>query len=339
MRIEDDLTDELVNLVLSRNLAAIRQRAAWAGVHAHELLGTLVRSCIRPPDGMGLMSADYGAVEARAVLYMAADDAGLDIFRLADRGKGPDAYRVQASALLGISPMDVSKVQRQLGKSLVLGCGFGMGSKRFAQQASLEGVDWNAVAITPLEAVEAWRDKYPLVAGWRSGEYEGRPSRTGGLWKDLEAAALTAASGGIAEVHGLRWERRSADVICRLPSGRELVYRKARITTDANRPRKKQFAYLGHRKNLVTAWGGTLTENVVQAFCRDLLADALVRLERAGIRSVLHVHDEIVAEVPGDPNRAEEARREIVTLMETAPPWAHGFPIAVEATLMRRYRK
>jgi DNA polymerase len=124
-------------------------------------------------------------------------------------------------------------------------------------------------------------------------------------------------------------------------SARFMVYRDARVE---ERPTRwggpKHTLTYAHHKGRVPTYGGKLAENVVQAVCRDLLADALVRLERHGFQSVLHVHDEVVCEVVAASEGAAEQQREVIeSIMRTPPPWAAGLPLDVEGYVAKRYRK
>ena len=162
--------------------------------------------------------------------------------------------------------------------------------------------------MTPEEAVEAWRDAHPHVAGWRTGNiYEGNVLREGGLWRDSEQAAIEAASSAGAECGP--WSMDGRDLVCALDSGRRIVYRDARVEEIATQwgATKSALTY-AHRSGRVSTYGGKLVENLTQAVCRDLLADALVRLERAGKRPVLHVHNEVVCEVFADSQSRCRAR-------------------------------
>ena len=113
--------------VVSRDCAGLRQIADRAAASVADVLGSLVRGCITAPTGTYLVAVDYKSIEARALLWLASDDEGLGVFR-----RGEDPYRAMAAALYRIDAADVTKVQRQLGKVLVLGCGYQMGARRFA---------------------------------------------------------------------------------------------------------------------------------------------------------------------------------------------------------------
>lgn len=185
-----------------------------------------------------------------------------------------------------------------------------------------------------------------LMSSWRVGDsdvYE-LPAwsyRTGGLWRDLASMCFDAVSSPVS-VHEVCGGRVRVGVFdghmhLALPSGRELIYRDARIECVAPgwggdpRPAVTYRHHHGYRKQL---YGGLIAENVVQAMCRDLLCDAMLRLDAAGFDIVAHVHDEIVCELD-DPRRIDE----MCEIMRTPPAWARGFPIAVEATLSTRYGK
>lgn len=219
---------------------------------------------------------------------------------------------------------------------LILGCGYQMGAERFRVHAARQGIDWTKTPVTPAEAVEAWRDRHPRIAGWRNTVLDdGRVIRAGGFWRLLEHAAHRAAdSGAETEAGRTRWSREGSDVVCLLPSGRRLVYAEARIEESKRAGTKRRVLTFSRGKRREETYGGKLAENVTQAICRDLLAEALVRLERAGIPAVLHVHDEIVAELPSENDLAR--MKEIVRFV---PAWADSFPIEVKAHSGRRYTK
>ncbi|MBI3203046.1 MAG: hypothetical protein HYZ29_16020 [Myxococcales bacterium] len=319
--------DAAIELVLRGDLAGARRIADAAGVGMEDVLGTLIRPCIRAGAGRLLAVVDYASIEARALLWLAGDDDGLELYR-----REGDPYVSMAAVLFAIDPDTVSRNQRQLGKACVLGCGYGMGVDRFRAHAESYGIDWSALDVTPAQSVDAWRDSHPLVAGTRTGAIrEGHVARRGGLWRTSEQAAIRAVLTGLPTSTGkCTWRAEARVLSCALPSGRSMVYRGARIHERDGRAALKHL----HRGTEVWTFGGKLVENVVQAVCRDLLADALVRLERAGHEVVLHVHDEIVCEVDRETDLTA-----IAELVKTPPDWADGLPIAVEGYVARRYRK
>jgi DNA polymerase len=320
---------DLIRVAREGKLSEIRDLAAAAGLTVDDALATLVRPCVWAGPGRRLAVADYASIEARALRWLAGDDVGLEAFRT-----GVDLYRLMAAKLFSVELDAVTGSQRQLGKATELGSGFGMGPERLKQYAETFGVDWAAVGLTANQAVEAWRDANSKIAGL-AVEGASIPHRDGGLWKLFDRAARRAASNGDTSTVGrCTWRRSGSDVLCRLPSGRDLVYRNARVE-DVERLGKKRptFTYQRGRAR-VSTFGGKLVENVTQAVCRDLLAESLLRLDAEGHRVVLHVHDEVVCEVDGD-----EQLSDIMTIMETPPSWAEELPMRVVGHVQARYGK
>ena len=135
---------------------------------------------------------------------------------------------------------------------------------------------------------------------------------------------------------------------CQLPSGRKLAYHKPRLTPDVTSWGKEvmKLSYMGNNSDYkrgpkgwlrIDTYGGRLVENVVQAVARDILAHALVNLDKAGYNVVLHVHDEAAAEVPED--QAEDVLKIIENIMSTPPIWAQDLPLAAEGFTTKRYKK
>lgn len=319
--------DAAVEAVLARDMARLHDLATNAGASTQDVLASLVRACIVAPRGGSLLVADYAAIEPRALAWFVGDTEKLRVLR-----EGGDLYRSMAARLFGVEPSEVTKAQRNAGKPPVLGCGYQMGEERFRTYAEGLGLDWSTMPISPREVVEMWRDDNPLVAGLR----EEVGPRRGGLWRDLEAAAARACLGETVEVACTTWFRRGRDVVCRLPSGRDLVYHRAQLreTTTSWGALRTAMSYWHSGKKLeVPTYGGLLAENVIQAIARDVLVDALLRLDAAGLRVVLHVHDEIVVE-----EENTERFDEMKALMRSAPTWAAGLPLDVEGYVSARYR-
>ncbi len=301
-----------------------------SGVSASDGLSALIRPCFRAQSGHVLVVADFAGIEARGVAWCARERTQLALF-----ASGEDNYCDLATKIFGYNVTPSQKHERSVGKVAVLGCGYGMGDKKFADTCVRMGVDLAAANITPVQVVEAYRDRYCAIAG-RKNQYG---QREGGLWRDVERAARGAVNGfGPAVAAKCRFIRDGGDLVVQLPSGRRMFYRDAKIIGLANSGNfDSRLTFVSPRGNREETYGGKLTENIVQAICRDLLANALVVCERKGLPVVLHVHDEIILEVRAE--QATNATRQLLEIMSTPPAWAKGFPIEVEGYWAERYVK
>jgi DNA polymerase len=270
----------------------------------------LVRATLCAAPGCVLVVRDYSAIEARATAYAASDVAALDVFR-----SGRDPYKVAASAIFGAPYEAVEKWQRQIGKVAELALGYQGGPNAFEKMA-------RAYKIDP--AVLAKIDLRSLVARWR-----GLHAAIKALWYRCESAFRSAMHGTPAHAGPFEYARdEHGAVACFLPSGRPIVYNEPTDTDGLQ--------YVGTKGREYT-YGGKLVENAVQGMCRDMLAEALCIAERDGLHPVLHVHDEIVCEVPTD--RAAEVEARLHEIMTTVPTWAPEFPLAASGWVGERYRK
>jgi DNA polymerase len=285
------------------------------------VINALTRACLKAKDGYTFTIVDYAAIEARVNAWGAADMAALELFR-----NGGDPYATLAGRLFGVPAETCQKggeneKWRQLGKIGELGLGYGMGKDLFHVTAEKGGTNWEDIA--PLDAetcVEIWRGLHrPIVS----------------FWYQLQDAAAQASEGGEARVGPTEWFRRGDAVWCWLQSDRPIVYHGMHLRQEKGE-RRPGLVYKTI-KGLERTWGGKLCENVVQALSRDVMAEGLVKCERAGLRPVLHVHDEIVCEVKK--RDARDALELQEYLMCEIPTWAKGLPINVEGFIAARYRK
>lgn len=262
--------------------------------------GGLVRGCIAAPPGKRLVVSDFSGIEARVLAWLADDEGALDTFR-----RGLDPYKRIASEAIFFVPYDqVTKEQRGVGKVAELALGYGMGWRKFEEAAG--GADKLAAAgVSAWQVVQQWREaRQPVVELWHRLEAE---------WK--------SATGYFADYDD--GTRRMT-----LPSGRQLVYRDASWE-----------GYIGRGGFLNRVYGGLLTENLVQATARELLAAAMVAAANAGLTIVLTVHDEIVCEEIELDAPAALATLEHCMSSAGAPAWAKGCPITCEGYIAERYRK
>jgi len=241
---------------------------------------------------------DYAAIEARVIAWLADEQWALKAFR-----EGRDIYVETANRMGGLS--------RSQGKIAVLALGYNGGSGSLRAMAN-EGDEIHRLSDDVLYE----RYVYP----WREAN-----ARIVKMWADLERAFRT---GGKVGQH-LRFEKDGSDRLLILPSGRAICYRKCGVTRSGNRERLSYASPQGFRMDL---YGGRIAENVTQAVARDLLGEALIRLEDRGYNVVAHVHDEVLVEGAHD-------WHEISRIMCELPTWAKGLPVDGDGFVTERYRK
>lgn len=271
----------------------------------------LLRATLHAKAGHTLVVSDFSGVEARCLSWCADDHAALAVI-----ASGEDPYKHAAVEIYGGRYADVSKGQRAVGKVARLACGYGGGWRAYEKMGKGLGVDLSG--IDTREVVRAWRRAHqPVVKFWYACERAWKAACAGReAW--LDCFRFAPADDG-------------SDIAVFLPSGRPIVYCDAHVTSDGS------LAYLGTKGMTEHVYGGLLTENLIQALCRDLMTDALVRCEADGLRPVMHVHDEIVNEVARD--AAKDAASHLHNIMTTVPEWAEGFPIGASGWVGDRFRK
>jgi DNA polymerase len=295
--------------------------------HPISVVSSMLRSMLRAAPGNDLVVADYSAIEARVVNWLAGQDDVVKLFR-----DGVDVYKHNATKLYKIAYADVQKhPHRQVGKFQELGCGFGMGAKKAVTAAK----DVYGLTLTPEEAktiVDSYRATHPEVVDFWSN--------TEDACKDAIMSPNTPIKFG--DQDRLTAIKAGAYLYVILPSGRPLVYAAPRLV-DALTPwgeMREQIEIscvsgFSRKWGRERVYGGLLVENIVQAVARDLMADAMLRAEDKGYVPILSVHDEVVTEVPEGFGSVEEFER----IMCELPSWAEGCPVAAEGWRGERYRK
>jgi len=297
----------------------------------HSLIAQ-VRNTIMAPDGYTLVIVDSAQIEARELAWVAHQDDLVKGF-----ADGEDIYSEFASELFQAKvwkPTEEEKktpegqtadIRRGFGKDAILGCGYGMGTNTFfdrcRQNDSLrplfdnETYDWDFIN----RLVKTYRTKYSNIpAFWTEIEKYFR-------WPTKYPKERTEYR--ISDTASLQFLRQGTTTKMRLPSGRVMNYRYASVS-----PKDNSIKYLhGH------LWGGSITENLIQAMCRDLLGYWLLCCEDVGIKIVLHSYDELVACVPKE--EAEYSLATMINIMEQGPEWSQGLPLAAEGQISERYCK
>jgi DNA polymerase len=283
------------------------------------VIGSLSRAMICAAPGKVLIGADLSSIEARVLCWLADEKWKLDAFRKFDAtgDLALENYCVVASRVLGRTVTPADEEGRQIGKCTELAFGFGGGLGAFRKIAP--DADFTDAQVETFK--QQWRRAHSKIVKF---------------WGDLHRLLLRAVRTGKPEqFKSFQAEMRNGYLYLRLPSGREIAYPEARIETGQ---RDHQIVYKDNEKGKwrdKRGWHGIFVENAVQAISRDLLTAAMQRLEAAGYPIVLHIHDELVAEVPVDFGSPEEFAR----LMTELPAWADGLPIAAKPWRRQRYAK
>lgn len=288
-------------------------------------ISSLLRSMLIAAPGCEFVCADFTGIELRVLAWVAGQHDLVEKLR-----RGEKLYHQMGSTIFGCAPTEIIKPSPEytVAKNTVLGCGFGMGHKKFRSQLKeKEGIEVSEELAT--RAVDAYRSDYPAIPQF---------------WHDINAAALSAVGspGEIFTSGPVKYTKRGGYLWSILPSGRPLAYAQPKIVDRETpwgelRPAVEFSGVNGYtrRWERMSLYGGLLTENVVQAIARDLLAEAMLRAEARGYTGLLTVHDEILSEVP----EGFGSVKEFEGIMSELPAWAHGCPVAAEGWRGRRYRK
>lgn len=273
--------------------------------------GGRLRRSLKAPRGNVIVVADSSQIEARTTAWLAGQNDILDAFR-----ERKDLYRQMAASIYGGSPEDASDLQRFVGKTCILGLGYGMGGSKLKTTLGL-GVNGPKVELSQQDAnsiVRLYRKKYPKIVI---------------LWEIMQSIIPDMIEGNGGEFKCISW---SKDRIL-LPNGMRLLYPGVRNEVqDDSYPEYTYKTRLGFSK----IYGGLLTENVVQALARIIIADQMLKIsERYEI--VTMSHDEIVWIAPE--KEAEESFAWGKQIMSTPPAWAKGLPLGASGGFDERYSK
>ncbi len=281
------------------------------------VLSELIRTVLIPKPNHRFIVADFSAIEARVLSWLAGETWRIDTFR-----NDGDIYCASASQMFKV-PVEKHGVNghlRQKGKIAELACGYGGSVGALKSMGALEmGI--------PEEELQG------LINDWRSAN--GHIVR---LWYEVGNAVMKAIREKTTVPLGiLTFIYRGGILFIQLPSGRRLSYIKPRIGT--NRFGGDSIEYMGinasKKWDVLETFGGKLVENIVQAIARDLLAFALINAANAGYDIVFHVHDEIICEVPDGQGSVDE----LCKIMSKCPDWADGLPLDADGYECEYYRK
>ena len=292
-----------------------------------DTLSQLIRTAFIPSPGNVLLDADFSAIEARVIGWLAGEEWVLEEFRGAGK-----IYEATASQMFGVPKEQIKKGTelyklRQQGKVAQLACSYGGGV------AALTAMDFNHEIPDDMKPglVKQWRAANPHIVAF---------------WSKLERACIdTIKSGTSHTINGrIRSHLVSSGGITylqlELPNKRAIYYCEPHMTV--NRFGNESIGFYG--KNQVTGkwgkqetYGGKLAENVTQSVARDLLAESIERLEANGFEILFHIHDEVVIDYGG--GGADEALEKVYTLMSEVPKWAKGLPMAADGWVGAYFKK
>jgi DNA polymerase len=281
------------------------------------VLSELIRTVLIPKPNHRFIVADFSAIEARVLAWIAGEQWRIDTFK-----NGGDIYCASASKMFKV-PVEKHGVNgelRQKGKISELACGYGGSVGALKNMGAVEmGVQENELQ----GLINDWRNANPHIVRF---------------WYEVGNAAMKAIKEKTTVPLGkLVFAYERGILFIRLPSGRRLSYIKPRIGT--NRFGGDSITYMGinsaKKWDRLETFGGKLTENIVQGTARDLLANALINAANAGYDTVFHVHDEIICEVPNGYGSVDE----LCKLMCIKPEWADGLPLNADGFECEYYKK
>lgn len=350
------------------------------------LAADCIRAMIRGGQGKELVIADFSAVEARALSYLAGEESDLIAYR-----QGKDIYKVTAAMIYGITYEKVDGggkgAQRQIGKTALLACGysggysalcrFGYDKMPITEEDALHaievmedtlrredmedvyrylGIPSNLTGESLMEAVKAayYNPEYRSVAEdilkevkgkWIVKQWRSSHPKTVQFWYDMKNASLEAVENpGARVVCGkFVFKKIGRYLVMRLPSGRNLYYLDPEVEVLETPWGTKNKVVTSLSQDSVTKKMerralniSILVENAVQAFCRDLLAESMLRLrDKLGVDIVMHIHDECVSEIDVDSVSIED----YISVMSETPEWAEGMPLIAAGDIAPMYHK
>ena len=283
-----------------------------------DVLSQLIRTAFVSPEGFSLLPTDFSAIEARVLAWLAGETWRLDVFKT--HGK---IYEASAAQMFKVPLESIGKGSplRQKGKVAELALGYQGGPGALVAMGALKmGIPEEELPVL----VNAWRKANPKIVRY---------------WYTVDDACKEAIRTGQPQSlpHGIKVFMKKGAMIIKLPSGRQLCYVRAKL-----KPGKfgDTIVYEGMDQTTkqwkqIDTYGGKLVENLTQAIARDCLADAMLRLDTAGFKIVMHVHDEAVIEEPDDNIRLDKVNE----IMGTPIPWAKGLPLKAESYITKFYKK
>jgi len=268
-----------------------------------------LKKAIKAPEGYVIIDSDSSQIEARTLAWLAGQNDLVEAFR-----KGEDVYKLMASAIYGKKAEEITKEERFVGKTTILGAGYGMGSEKFKNQLKTFGVEVEAEEAKRI--VHTYRSTYPQIVS---------------IWKQAQVALQALANGSVIRLgkEGVL-QLVPLEKAIRLPSGLLMRYDDLRATRDE---KGVQYMYKT-RRGWNKIYGGKVIENVCQAIARCIIGEQMIRIAKK-YDVVLTVHDAIACLAKVE--EAEEARNYVEECMRWTPDWAEGLPVNCESGFGESY--
>lgn len=287
--------------------------------NASDVLSQLIRTALIASPGKTFIVADFSAIEARVIAWLAGERWRQEVF--ATTGK---IYEASASKMFHVPIEEVTKgsTLRQKGKVAELALGYQGGVGALKQM----GADKMGLADDELaDIVAKWRKASPKIVQF---------------WWDVEAAVKEAISKwtSVQYKHGIAFQFEAGMLFIRLPSGRRIAYAKPRL--EENNMGRTSITYLGVNQTnkswcRLETYGGKLVENIVQATARDCLAESMLKLDAAGYKILMHVHDEVIIEAAPAVGELER----VIKIMSENVSWNRGLKLDADGYVTPYYRK
>lgn len=282
----------------------------------NDVFSTLIRTTIQAKDYRTFVVADYSAIEARVIAWLAKEQWRQDTFK-----NGGDIYCASASQMFHVPVVKHGQNGhlRQKGKIAELALGYGGGI------GALKAMGGESMGLTDAEMSE-------IVMKWRAAS----PNIVR-LWSTFGNAFKKAVRGSVVRLdkEKMMFFRKAGNVYIQLPNGRLLAYVSPEIVD-------RKICFMGVSQGtkqwqVIDTWGGKITENVIQAIARDCLCETLLKLEEGGYNPVMHVHDEVICEVPE--SVGDKCLEGLKHIMGKSPAWAPDLVLTADGFISKYYKK
>ena len=286
-----------------------------------EIYVASIRHVLATKKSYRFFNGDFSSIEARVLLWLVKDTQRLEGFR-----RGDDLYRQFSASIYNVTEENVTKAQRRVGKTAILGLGYGMGEHKFLTTAEKQGITLSLEQAFKIKSL--YRLTFTsIVQAWAVTERSAREALT--------------KKGSVTDFTGIVWEFKTLQgtpfLLCTLPSKRMIKYPFARLV--GNEIVYKTVNSKTRKVEDIRTYGAQLVENIVQGIARDILAEAMLRLNSHGYDIIFTAHDEIMAEMSIVNAKNKGTLEQFIELMKVPPVWCADLPLDVNGWEGKRYKK